>query len=454
MKRGLYLILIILASNLVLAGDVDLTYDIIKGDLLIGEEPSYMLHFVNNGGSEEPILIKSIDLNWILKQDGETYIVDKYSSLDIPIEYEQLGENLERKEQGINLIIEVGADRYEKVMPVNLIDYTKLVNLEFFALPILDSRTTSNIQIKVINPYNVELKELNLRIKSDGIFSSEQTIDLGKKETKLLDFMIDLDDQLLNGEYIAQIIVSYNQNDVIKNDFTITVQEYNELKRVPDIKEEFLKNIVKITYKNEGNKNINDIHKEEFSFMASKFTDFKTAPATYENYIAIWNLELKPGDSYTIEYTTNYRIPAIIFILIIICAYLIYYYTYKPLRITKSVLSLKGASDKYKKLKVKIKIKNISNKNLDDITVTETIPGTNRMPTIEKGGYPRYTGNKGENFMITWNFSLRKNEERVIIYTINEEMNISKARLIFSPARVKCTYNGKQYQTTSRKIGL
>ena len=64
MKRGLYLILIILASNLVLAGDVDLTYDIIKGDLLIGEEPSYMLHFVNNGGSEEPILIKSIDLNY------------------------------------------------------------------------------------------------------------------------------------------------------------------------------------------------------------------------------------------------------------------------------------------------------------------------------------------------------------------------------------------------------
>ena len=85
------------------------------------------------------ISLKSIDLNWILKQEGELYLLEKETLLDIPISYEQLGE-IQRKEQGINLIIEVGDNRYEKILPVNPKSLNLLLNTSYTYLFIFESK--------------------------------------------------------------------------------------------------------------------------------------------------------------------------------------------------------------------------------------------------------------------------------------------------------------------------
>ncbi|HLD10522.1 MAG TPA: hypothetical protein VJB89_00425 [Candidatus Nanoarchaeia archaeon] len=447
MKKML-IFFIIFFSNLVFAANIDIEYETIKGDLLLGEQPIYILHFQNKEDISYMISLKSIDLNWILKQEGELYLLEKETLLDIPISYEQLGE-IQRKEQGINLIIEVGDNRYEKILPVNPIDYSKIVKLEFFSLPTLDPKKTTNIGIKVINPYDVDLKDVKLTIENKDLFKLEQTFDLSKKEEKLVEFPIIIEPKTLEGSYPAMIFVNYNNEIQISQDFSISIQEYQDLKNKPNTEKSFLKTVKTIEYINNGNNILNEKHVETLSYIASKFTKFEPAPNQYENGIATWNIELKPGDLFNIQYTTSYRLSLLILIILILLAYSIYYFTYKPIRFSKAIISLKGGQDHYKKLKVKLKIKNISNKNLDDITISDKIPGTTKIPYIEKGPHPRHTGIGTNSITLSWALQLRKGEATTIIYNIDENINISKARLIFSPARAKCTYKNRQYSTKS-----
>lgn len=447
MKKILLFLTIVLFSGLVSAADVTFEYEVLKGDLLIGDQPAYILHFQNNEDVSHMISIKSIDLHWILKEEGE-YFLDKNSKLDLPINYEPLGE-IERREQGINLVVEVGDNRYEKVLSVNPIDYSKLVNLEFAKLPTLDSKKTTKLGITVINPYQVDLKGIKLNLNINGLFNSEQVFDLSKKEAKLIEFPIQVDANFLEGTYPATVSINYNNQDLLSEDFSVNVQKYQDIKSEPTIEESFLKTIKTIVYKNNGNNLLNETHVEKFSYLASKFTKLEPAPKQFDDGIATWEVQLKPGESLTIKATTSYRSPLTILIILIIIAYGIYYFTYKPLRLSKTVLSLKGGQDHYKKLKVKLKIKNISRKNLDEIIVSDKIPGTTRMPSIERGPHPRHIGTGANSITLGWALQLRKGESTTIIYNIDENVNISKARLIFSPAKAKCIYRGKQYTTKS-----
>lgn len=304
-----------------------------------------------------------------------------------------------------------------------------------------NARSYSNLTIKIES--NLINKEYNLKVSA----LDERT---DKFSFKLDDYTSPQEDKLTITIYDGKEII--NQVKV-----PIKVIEYTEIKENKVIHEGFLKTETILTLTNLGNIKNNDPYKYKLDFVKDLFT--KTVPInTYitkedERYLT-FPKNLGPGESIQLTITTSYRF-AFYGIIILIIILTFYYQLRSPITVKKEAHAHEQSENGVSDFKVKILIRNRSQKPVENVKVIEMVPSLatllkeNQIGTLEPSKIMR---NDKSGTLVRWDINyLEPFEERIITYKIRSKLNIVGG-LTLQPTKVKFEMiNGKERVTYSKK---
>ncbi len=144
-----------------------------------------------------------------------------------------------------------------------------------------------------------------------------------------------------------------------------------------------------------------------------------TIIAGESNLLASWQYALAPGQSTSYSYTISYAWLAAVIILVLIGLYATSKLYGSEFSITKSVV--KGP----KSLKVKLVVKSLASKQIQDVTVTDTVmsplkPGKDYGTIV-----PSVIKKEGGRARLSWKFAaLYPGEERIMTYELRSSLGI------------------------------
>ncbi len=165
--------------------------------------------------------------------------------------------------------------------------------------------------------------------------------------------------------------------------------------------------------------------------------------ALYATYI--WEKSLQPGESFSVISTTNYTLPLIFVLLIVVIALLVKLYTRTNLVADKRVSYVKTRGGEFA-LKVTIHVK--AKKYVENIQLIDRLPGVAQL--YEKFGIMPDKFDKATKRLF-WNIErLNAGEERVYSYIIYSKVRIV-GRFELPPATLIYLRDGKTEQTLSNK---
>ncbi len=453
MRRVLFILaLIIVFSSFVYADNVEVEVTPVTPDVFPGEKAEFTLTVTNLGNDDIAINVKAIDLNWELEQDLEKYTVKRRRARDITLVYEPLGE-LPAKKYGANLVVWNNDFRVEKILPVSVVDYEGLVDVNFISVPSIDPRKGTLIKLELDNKYKIDLDDLKVSLVSES-FDESETVDLMAKESVELEFPVSLHPQSLEGSYPVRVKIDWDDNVAYDNFFDLNIETVRNVKELVNFEEGLLFDAVNIERFNEGNTVDTDDFVVEFSLFEKVFTSFDPEPTSVDKvdgrYEVVWSQNLSPGDTALIRYETNYRRPLFIVLVLIILVVVGYYLLRRSLKVKKKVVVVKRGDTTL--LRVTLSLNNKGAQRIKLLTLIERIPNAVKAPNFGTVK-PSKVSKAGNGTSVIWNIkSIGKGEERVYSYTV--PIKLHKEGIVLPPAYVRYSEKGKRVMNTSNTVTL
>ncbi len=204
-----------------------------------------------------------------------------------------------------------------------------------------------------------------------------------------------------------------------------------------------------ITKRNEGNVQATvdiEMNKNIITRLVSVYT---IEPLTVQrkgfSVLYSWEKEIEPGESFTVSSVTNYTLPLILLILVVIIAFLVRYYAKTDLIIQKRVSFVKTRNGLFA-LKVQIRLK--AKKAVEQIKVVDRIPMATQ---IYKEHMSRPDEIDHSSRRIVWNIDrLAAGEERIYSYIIYSKVKII-GRFELPATSVSFKYMGALNHVVSNK---
>lgn len=460
-------LVLLLSINIVFAKDSSFTMFItpIKGTILEDESAEYNITIINDAEVEQSFITPyTSDADWVLTTEPQISRVPAKTAMTYKLTVDPK-TNVAPGQYAITLNLKsTTTDETQKEMflifirPLNPlpIGYVKSIALSV-DMPInIDPRNDIPISVYLRNRNARDYADLRVNIESKLINSVyDLNFTAVEERTDKLRFKLDAytepqDDKLT--------VTLFDGNETINQvKVPIKVIQYTDIKEVRDDSESFLKKKITIQLTNFGNINNVEPYKYELSFFEDLFT--KTTPEdTYvikdsKRYLA-FPKNIAPGDTTTIEITTNYRI---IFYIIIIFIILItvYFQMRSPVIVKKEAHAHEQSQDGVSDFKVKILIKNRSQKPVENVKVIELIPSLASLikeasiGTIEPTKVMR---NDKSGTLVRWDINyLEPFEERIVTYKLRSKLNIIGG-LTLQATKVKFeTITGRERVTYSKK---
>jgi hypothetical protein len=164
-----------------------------------------------------------------------------------------------------------------------------------------------------------------------------------------------------------------------------------------------------------------------------------------------------PGDEVTIEITKNYRF-AVYTLIIMIIIIILYYQLRSPVVVKKDAVGNEPSHDGVSEFKVKVLIKNRSQKPVENVKIIEMIPSLALLVkeaaigTVEPTKIIR---NDSKGTLVRWDINyLEPFEERIITYRLKSKLNIVGG-LTLQATKVKFeTVTGRERVTYSKKHNI
>jgi hypothetical protein len=346
------------------------------------------------------------------------------------------------EEQDIKVPVYLGFEGYYT-------DYTPNVGLTVSAPEVQDPRESMKVSILTVNRNMLDIKNLTLRVYS-SLFSKELNISLGPRKEKTNEFLFDLDPLQAPGVYKLNVEVYYPLTDKIISDSAteFKIDSYSLI--TPQYRKSsswFVKTEV-ITLENIGNYERTKDVSLRMPWYKRMFvrTDTSAEMVRIEgkSYMQ-WNPSLKPMEVKEVKVTTNYR-PLIIAIILIVLIIVVYYAVRSPVILLKEAVVLERDEHGISEIKVKVFIKNRSRKALENITVSDKVPGI--MDYVESTNLgsmkpTRITRTSAKGAVLHWDIDkLDAFEERIITYRLKSKLKIV-GEMTLPKARVKFTYGSK-----------
>lgn len=311
--------------------------------------------------------------------------------------------------------------------------------------PIRYGNTNANIEIENLENMNIN----NLKLVFDSIFfKEEKTISLAPnaKISVSLNIINAKMQEIPAGSYVVTVEASQGDESVII-DSTVNYLE----KQSTSIKKEtsgFLIRTTKLTKGNEGNTPISDKIEIKKNVLTRLFTTTSPEPLGVERNGLIvtyeWAKDLKPGEEWSVTYTTNYTYPFLIILIIAFIAVMVYIYGRTVVILQKRVSFVKTSTGDFA-LKVTLRLK--ARRAVENIEIVDKVP--NAVKIYEKGGMPHRMD--AATRRIFWDIErLNAGEERILSYIIYSKINIV-GKFELPAGYVKFTRDGKSETAYSNR---
>lgn len=320
--------------------------------------------------------------------------------------------------------------------------------------PATITRDDTKMVIDIINNENIDLGEAQVSLGSE-LFSASKNITIAPKSKQ--NITLDLNPTTIKvakaGEYPLKVIFFLNKEYNHTVESKMTLLEYTNIATEESSQFRFFGFKKTITKKNEGNTPklvTTEIVKSRFE---RAFSSFNVPPTTEKPSLIIttltWQRELEPGESLVVEITTDYTIPTIILIALIVAVVTLYLTKRPRVIIRKKAIRIHTKGGEFA-LKLIVFVKNIG-KEARDVALTDRLPHMAKL-------YERFAvkPDKIELPRLEWNFGmLAPGEERVISYIIYSkvipvgsiELPQASVHYIDFKERRKVSYSNKLFVT-------
>ncbi len=325
-------------------------------------------------------------------------------------------------------------------------------------IPAVISRDDSKIIFDIENKRNIDLDEVKFTINFDFILESEETknitLNLGpESKSKVMEFKLDTSKlkTAVAGDYEAELkyLITGKDGEVYEHTTKkiVKLEEVTSLITSESTNFGFFGFTNTITKKNEGNTPrfiIVEIVKNRFE---NAFTSSNIEPTSKEpSGILVrweWQRELQPGETFNLEVHTDYTIPAIILILIIIVILAIWLVRRPRVIIKKKAYRIKTKGGEFA-IKIVLVVKNIG-REIKNVKCVDWLPHMiNKI--YERFGMAK--PDKIEKNRLMWNFGdMMPGEEKVVSYIVYSKI-VPVGTLTLSRASVAYT-NNKDRRNTS-----
>ena len=307
----------------------------------------------------------------------------------------------------------------------------------------LGDKTTN---VYIINKENTNLNDLRITGKS-VFFDFDKKVSIGPYQN--VSFEVDLKDleKVVAGPYVlsSDVVLS---NIKVEIDGVINYLEKEGL----SVKTDTTGLIVRITKtekKNEGNVPVSAKIEMRKDIVSRLFTSLSSEPSSsvrhgfFVNYV--WDKNANPGETFSVSMITNYTLPFIFVILVVVVAFLAKVYSQTNLVLTKRVNFVKTKGGEFA-LKVRLHVK--ARKHVDKVQLIDRLPGMTKL-------YEEY-GIKPDRIeestrRLFWNIDrMSAGEERVFSYVIYSKLNVI-GRFELPAATGIYEFNGKTFEVWSNR---
>ena len=309
---------------------------------------------------------------------------------------------------------------------------------------------TLSINVDLRNKVNLIIDNIDISIDSE-LFSEKSTIKIFPYQDSTKTFEFEIPPATLPGTYT--LIITATKANKLQGAY---IKDFEIIKN-PNINERterdsgFLTNTVNLMKSNNGNLVVNEAFILEINGFKRMFTSYNIAPTRIQDNNVIWEFELVPGESYSVNATTDYRALFVLLIAFGIFLGVMWYLYGRRVTIRKAVFKVKDDKGGISEIKVLLHIKNRLT-NLSDVEVVDVVPNFIR-PKHEFGTLQPAKMQRGSRgIRMLWHLpELLEGEERVISYEIESQLHIL-GKLVLPKAKVRYKRKGKIVEVNSNKL--
>jgi len=312
------------------------------------------------------------------------------------------------------------------------------------------------IKVRLKNRGNIALENYEILISSDlpQLYKNFIT-DFGPGEEIIETVILKTDKNTHAGDYVVNIH-AYDSDSKTRGSYSsaFTIESFDNIREKKDKDLGFFSKTTTITKTNEGNIQNELMVEAKVNFLARMFTN--TEPqASVSKGKYIWTVDLAPGESTVVKYTSNYRPIFYGLIIVALAVWLMTHLIDRSVIIRKRLYRIKKTADGLSELKVLIHVRNGKTEDITDVRISDVLPNT--MQPLDEFGTMRPTkvqqGTKGKRFV--WDIPhLAPHEERIFSYKVKTRLKlIGDARLPPSIVQYQ-TKKGKHFTERSASLAL
>jgi hypothetical protein len=306
----------------------------------------------------------------------------------------------------------------------------------------------ANVIVEIRNTQNTNIEEMSITLDSQ-FFKKQQVVSFKPYESKNITIALDADKikKINAGPYIVTAEISLGKAYV-----KITgVLNYLE-RQGTSIKTDNTGFIVRSTNTiktNEGNVVVQDSIEAQRDIISRLFTSYSVSPTAVERkglmVKYLWTHELKPGDSWNVSVTTNYTLPFLLILLVVMISSLVSIYSRTNVSVAKSVSFVRTKGGEFA-LKVRLSVR--AKNHVDNIQLIDRLPGVTQL--YEKYG-TRPDKIDAQTKRLFWNIpKLQAGEERSFSYIIYSKIN-PMGRFELPAAAALYEKDGKMHEVLSNR---
>jgi len=265
---------------------------------------------------------------------------------------------------------------------------------------------------------------------TSAVFDDEEKITLLPTQEKEITLPILIDPSVEVGAYT--LTVRAYDGDQLKGSahFDFSTVDNPDLVEKEKTSRGFLSSKIIITKENSGNTNVDKVVKHPIGGFRSLFT--KVNPEVEKlkdidggSYYE-WEFTLEPGESYTIEIKTDYKLLFFIIVAIVIIIGLYFFFKQKSLKLTKQVIRLHDEKEDIHKVKVLLHLKNKTTKEVYNIKLIDLLPAYVHADMEYGTLRPRHAQEGSKGLRLIWEIGkIDPGEERVISYKFKTTVQLS-----------------------------
>ncbi|MGV8086473.1 MAG: hypothetical protein ACP5N1_02485 [Candidatus Woesearchaeota archaeon] len=309
------------------------------------------------------------------------------------------------------------------------LSYVPNVAMDVIIKEEIDPRNPLSIEMRMRNRNPLNITDLRVVLESE-LFSKEVQTTLAPLEEKTNQVLFGLNNFQEPGIYTINIKLTVQNKTIAQIKKEVRVSGYSEVSQEETKVKGLFSHANIIKLHNDGNYEVVKEVKVSKNFFEKMFTKSSEKPTILrENGISymVWNIPLKPRESFTLNIKTNYTSLAVIIILII--AGIILYYIFRtPVLLFKRAKIITSTDEGITEIRVKLHIKNRSGREVRNVKVVDRHPKIVSLVEDNSIGSMKPTKMLSADkvhSLLMWNIEvLEPYEERLLSYTIKSNLNI------------------------------